>query len=345
MTRCSSLPLAVRCPASLAAEIAIDPYSDDAERGTNIHRAIALAARGKQIPPLEDDEEVLVSAALMMLEDTDFKGTRYIEQSFQAGELSGTIDLLEIDYDRALVQDWKSGWGDKEYEAQMMGYAWLVFQKYPDLEEVMIRVVRLQLQKMDVKVVSRAYAESWYEELVRNTLHNTKTFSPGGHCDKCPRQAECPALAAQNRQMALMLFEGEQALTRKTVPELWYRVAAAQKVLDYFHAWTRNQVSAHGPIDMGNGKQLALITTHRTKIDASKTWPFMEEALTPNEVAACVTIKKTDLEEALKAHAPKGKKGETVKAFFEKLAAAGATAKEPFQMLREVNANTGANNE
>lgn len=153
----SSLERRALCPGSLAQELALgmeEETTDEAESGTQCHKAMEAFITGADIPPLTNEENAKFQKAVDSLESilqgdvidpvtmtTRSGGKVHVEIHFAnlpywRGE-TGTADLV-IDYlDHILLIDWKFGGGfvpAPKWNRQFKGYAlgiWDLFGRKP----------------------------------------------------------------------------------------------------------------------------------------------------------------------------------------------------------------------
>lgn len=241
----SSLSRRAICPGSLAqeAEVADDKqaFDEDADSGSNCHKAMEHAILSKEKVDLTDDEYAKCKFAWKALEFVlqgdeiieDGKRTRsggivYVEHRFERLPYSyanndeiGTIDL-GIDYqDHFLLMDWKFGGSfvpAPRWNWQFKGYAlgvWGMVGRKP------IHVACVQPEAMgDYRIVPDIYEPHQYSEFMRDITgiierchRSPDALVVGKGCQFCKaaRRATCPRL-----QEAMGLFAG--------LPQDWARV-------------------------------------------------------------------------------------------------------------------------
>jgi hypothetical protein len=349
MIRASSVTLACKCNASTAAgdEVRVDLHDPTADTGTEVHRAIALRLQGKPVEPFAGinagENEDMVELALAWFQTGILAGphkplTIETEVSIRATSVSGTLDVLVLhSLKRAAVIDWKTTYRDDDHTPQVMAYAWLAFQRQPELEVVDVWVAYLRREGADHKMVTREYAESWMNEFERNTLEHPDVFTPGEHCGRCPRQLGCPALVAMNRQTAITLLDtaGQQIVSREGLAALKPRVAMIEAAIKAYKDILRAEVLTNGPIPTTEGKQLAKLTKHIDHIHPFRGWAILQAEFSDEEIARFLVVKKTEMLTVIGDRTAKGKAKEQER-IMESLRAAGAVSVDKQVEVREV---------
>ena len=149
------------CPGSLNAERGLpDTTSDEAESGTRIHAILETIARSEYQGgplPVDCDEDELDKAWMLWhrgqaamrtwLGDAECDSV-HIEERLWIGDddFSGKADLIFVAGNRALILDYKSGWGDherNEASPQLRALTVLVLFKQPNVFDVQAEIVQL----------------------------------------------------------------------------------------------------------------------------------------------------------------------------------------------------------
>jgi hypothetical protein len=114
----------------------------------------------------------------------------------------GGIDLLSVQGDNAVVDDYKTGWANQTREYEAIHYAVLVFAHFPDLYEVTVNWDYTRAGAVKPMVFSRLDLD-WMQNRVRNAhakvsdivLKGDDSVNPtAGLCGFCP--LACPVKAA-----------------------------------------------------------------------------------------------------------------------------------------------------
>jgi hypothetical protein len=129
------------------------------------------------------------------------------------------------------------------------------------------------------------------------------------------------------------------ALNRKElgprVVDLYRKTKVILAAVGQFHDWLRVEVEANGPVESGDGTALSLVESVRDVIDPLAGWTILAERLSPVELAACLTVGKTRLLEAIGEKAPPHGKGKARMELMAALEAAGAINHKTIKSMRE----------
>ena len=152
------------------------------------------------------------------------------------------------------------------------------------------------------------------------------TASPGPHCRYCRRLHECHARDAYLRAGARALAELQDDLpTPEALAALWDQSRALKVALDRYEAAVDAAIEVGGGLDLPDGRRIEHVTVNRDKIDARKAWPILESAgLGGDEINACLSVSKTELNKIIAARAPRGKKAAAKADLLTSLDVAGA---------------------
>jgi hypothetical protein len=256
--------------------------------------------------------------------------------------LTGHIDAASLITDRpeANILDWKSGRVDSSYFDQVAGYAYLMMVEHPHLEKVSATVVWLRERAFQTYSFDKARLTEWITGVHQRILRWDGTYHVGEQCRYCPRSAACPA----RRQMVVRTvadldrggFVPGAIIPAAAVVDLYHRVKVVAKAAEDFIDWLRMQIATQGPQAGAEGTTLILGERTKRKIKPLEAWPVLDARMTRQELAACIKISKTAVEETVANKAAKGMKGKDKKAVLAELEAAGAIeiVLEPY--LREV---------
>ncbi len=223
-TRCSDNPITMKCGESQEVP---DPYIDDDNEikrmGSAAHGALErIVKEGLKEPPelspylhrwglpttMADELRFLSWSGLKIWDDLH-GSLRLLESeaelSFQYGDvlLTGHPDILaEADGDCLVVIDFKSGYVDRDYNDQLMGYVRLAWSLYPSYKRAKIITVWLRDGESFKDDVSKADIEAWTERFIER-ITGPRRYVPGPHCVLCKRKYEpCPAMVQKMRATA-----------------------------------------------------------------------------------------------------------------------------------------------
>jgi hypothetical protein len=358
--RCSKLPLAFACPGSIRpaeGEILIEHANEYAALGSAVHEVLAgmvLASNG-------DGPDVRATAMkygvdsdeLARLVGYGLHAWRALAQYYPEPEtevdmeypgetflLSGHLDLASAGEDWVNFLDWKSGYKQPDYFHQLMGYARLVTAFFHNVKTVRATVVWLRDWTQETLSVTVADVAKWEADLIASVVNWDGVYSAGAHCQYCPRFAACPARQALVRSALVEIGEEGPAVLPSAMPAIvrMYRegkLSVVKGLLEQIDNIIRNYIQAVGPIDLGNGRELALAPEPRDTIDPIKAWPVMSEHLTNEQLAPAIKIGKTALLDAVADLAGKGQKGKAKAALMEELKVAGAVNSQTIYKMRE----------
>lgn len=352
----------------------IDPFNDAANLGTGAHAAIEEFIRTGEDPDLTkirrlcdidddnaDDLEMLFSKAKAlwlnhikaMMPDPMLEVPLSVRWS--DGEtlyvLTGHIDICSLPApNHAVLVDWKSGYVKRDYGAQTTGYAYLASKRML-VQKVTTITVFLRDGTYSCDTFTDDELASWFNRVVVDQISkNIGRYSPGEHCEHCPAFAGCAGRGAMVRQavddlvagsgkrLAEILDDPEQrAALGPELSAVWDRRGMVKSAIDALEKAVRSSVERHGPIPFGDGRSLAITESERKSIDAQKGWPLLTEAI-PDEskLAACLKVVKGEVEECVKADAPRGQKKGVVADLMASLETAGAMTTTITKTLRVV---------
>ena len=261
--------------------------------------------------------------------------------------LTGHIDLGSPGEDWVNFLDWKSGYKQPDYFHQMMGYARLVTAFFPNVKTVRATVVWLRDWTQDTLLVTASDVAKWEEGLIARVVNWDGTYSAGAHCQYCPRFASCPARQALVRSALVDIQATEElfpardgSIAPNAMPAIvsMYRegkLSIVKGLLDQIDNIIRDYIQAVGPIDLGNGRELALVGENRDEILPLQAWPILSEHLTNEQLAPAIKIGKTALLDAVADLAGKGQKARAKAQLMEELKAAGAVNSKTIYKRRE----------
>lgn len=366
--RCSSLPEAFKCPGSLRLPVLqIDPHNDASAVGTAVHalmRDVVEAPAGQLIAAKDlpiaavcaehgvEQREVwplMMSGIATWLEirasfpraETEVECTWKCESS--GVTLTGHIDAITVDFDRINLLDWKSGRVDRDYSQQVRGYMALALLNNPSVQLAVATVAWLRDQEVETYSMDRTAMTAWVAQLDREVVAWDGVFHPGRHCGFCRRSHTCPALAAHvRRDLAVMetdatLAGAVEQDVRELAPtkllEMWDRWKTVKAFGESFEKAVRRALEA-GPI-IADGRTLELVEQQRREVDVLRAWPAIEKRLDDAEVAACLSVSISELENQVGKKAGRGKGAEAKRELAAELEEAGAITTKTMKLVKE----------
>src|SRR5574337_1372338 len=323
--RCSSLPLAFQCPGSVRSEpgeILIETANEGAPLGSAVHEVMAAlvlshncdgpdvrAVAMKHGVDAEDLARLVAyglhawkALAQYYPDPSTEQELSYVTPAFT---LTGHMDLHATGEKWANFLDWKSGSKQPDYFHQLMGYACLLFVAYPEITTVRATVVWLRDWNQETLLVTREDVGQWEDSLNERVIHWTGTYTAGAHCQFCPRFAACPARQALVRSALEEIQPGlcnpsptdaHPILDPMPIIARLYRegkLSVVKNLLKQIDDMIHQHIEATGPIDLGNGRELALVPEPRDTIEPLKAWPIMSGYLSNEELAPCLEVGKT----------------------------------------------------
>lgn len=359
--RCSSLPLAFRCPASVRrGDLVLNETNDASAAGTATHDVLrGLPDRGfiswDAIPEIAARhgaaaDEVRVLSALGAKLWPQIAGSfpnAVAEVGLQSEiapgvTLMGHADLFTVTADVARGLDWKSGRKDSDYSHQMRGYCTLIALDNPDVQEVSFTLGWIRDQEIETYRMTRAEVFAWLRELVETVVNWDGVYRPGDHCAHCPREHECAArnalvrrdVAAFTDKALVYRAEAELAtMTAAEIIELEEKAANVERYAGRVRDAVKLHVLKNGDIE-ANGKRLTIETEERRQLDPILAWPVLESAgFVDDDFASCMDLRISKVEKRVAEKAGKGRGASAVRDLKEKLSAAKAVEVKEVQKL------------
>lgn len=363
--RCSLLPIAMKCSQSVhpnEGEILINHESEVAVLGTVVHEVMAAIVTGD----LEEVPDVQPYAAKYYYPDVDevlrlceyglraWRELRVYGDVWQAevdlkhdggshwSGLTGHVDAISVNPEESKITiiDWKSGWLESDYRAQMLGYAHLAdawvgeaVRKTPTVT-VFVPFLRHRVyHTFTFKRADFSEFDQWLQRVL--DMKDTEPYRTGKHCTYCPRASSCPARVQLVRRTIEELTN--EVYTRFSGPQLidlWRRKKAVEQSLREFDERIRELVETQGAI-VGVDTQLSYREEEWDVFDVIQCWPYFTLVLSDEEIAGAMKVRKAELKKAAEAHAPLRGKGKFWKEFMDALRESGAVTKEVHKKLCE----------
>lgn len=347
--RCSSLPLFMKCAASLRGDVNVSEWFPETVLGTAAHDAAARMVMGipvdlEAIATLHGVDQgelgglfVAASRAWRGFRPEEGQATSHAEvpMSMLVGDVmvTGQADVV-INYgpgDVIRVIDWKSGRRDADHREQIMGYCALALEAYPQADGAMGTIAWLRTGEPEAYSMNRRDLVAWKERLAVQV--KDESFKVGTHCQYCPRKHTCPGREDMQRGALAVITGTRAALLREMPPARQLEIYRQAKQITNIAYDVINEVKAivteGGPIE-GTDSTLALVEESRRSIDAMKAWPIMQRYLSDAEIAEAITIQVTSL-----TGAAGGQSSRTRRQMFEELELAGAITTTPTKKLTE----------
>jgi hypothetical protein len=205
------------CPGSLGYP-AEDRTSQYAEEGTRAHE---LANRGltadNDLWTADASDEMIEAVRVFIdhcrgLGPVDIDKSELFLESKMLADFGGTLDHLAIHDDtaHAWISDFKYGAGvpvAAEKNPQLLCYAVLVLENYPDVETFTLTIVqpRTAGEAVDSWTCDRKTVSAFRQKIIDTS--NKTDLCPGDHCRWCPALTVCDALAAKTLEVAKLEFD------------------------------------------------------------------------------------------------------------------------------------------
>lgn len=239
--------------------------------------------------------------------------------------LTGAIDALFIEgVERAIVIDWKDMWslpGETDVSFggyfQQRFYAWLVFQTYPSVQEVVLREFYVRFSKTreatvwrhdeeeihdELAALAERFDRAWDEQLGLEDDEEKWAFvpTPGKHCSYCIRPAACPIPVFGRGEGRITDAPRAEAVARQLI--------VAEEVVKRSRADLRAYAATHGPIPVKDAKgQRALGYVEETRVERpsmDQIEQLERELGRPPSTAEIKKLYKTRVGTKFKAHNP-----------------------------------------
>jgi hypothetical protein len=327
--------------ASLAALVGVAPPTEIADMDRTLGRMIRVFH--EHIEPL----------------GKGWKAENSAETIFHKFVLKGHIDASAAAVDSEgwrVIVDWKTGWGEGDYSAQMAGYASVELSEYDwqsedddECQGVRAIVVHIATGAYQVYEFTRQDIldwQHWLRSLVESQGGIEYRF--GAHCKYCPVRYTC-----EGRAKALASAIGDVGVSdilstvlsspfgrdlpesRDAMQQAWVGMAELARAIEEFKDRVRDSARDFGPIPLSDGTEIAIDQSPRRLIGDTKTaWSIVEAEIGREALMAIATIPKTKLEDAVKAAAPRGQKAQRLSYVLETLEAKGAMTLTQVETLR-----------
>lgn len=357
MIRCSSLPRAHACPSSLVEDDYIyDSRSPYARRGSAVHDALAAGVMG-----LEPDLYAIATAWRMDLDELErlyhigMRAWAALKHLFPHGKAevrltgefaSGTADVVDASGDVWRILDWKSGYVERDYSEQLLGYAHALACTMNDVPPggIQCLTVYLELGTWEAFDVDGPMLQAFSERTEQLSRDAGRIYSPGEHCQYCPRQLRCQARADYLRAScnALVEYVGEMEarelaeVAGAKLAEAYPKIQQLERVVETYREAVRMALEFNGGrAPVGDGRTLMLLEQERQKVNVkSELWDVLaRNGFTRDDRDACVSISKEALQKVVGNKAPPRQKGKYAAALVKELDQAGCITRKTFKKL------------
>ena len=352
--RCSSLPLAFRCPGSTRrGAVPVNEANAAADTGTASHEGHATMVRTGQVdwdavPALArkhgvDEQELRVLLALGMklwesVRESFPNARAEVPLKHEVGRilLTGHPDVMAASGNTLRILDWKDGRLDSDYREQLLGYCGLGMLVTGAMSAESgigwVRDCEFESHTMD-----RAGLYVWMQRIEDEIVQWDGTYRPGTHCHYCPRSHECPAANALARRDFAIVADRElpgriedaetlrEMIQREPakVVELLERADLAAKVAERVRAAIKEEVTRNGDI-VGGGKRLTLQRKERRHLNVLSAFPILQAKLEDPEMAEVIDISLPKAEKIVGEKAGKGNGARAKRELEAELTQAGA---------------------
>lgn len=362
--RCSSLPLFMKCAGSVRGDLKINEWNESSDLGTAVHDALARHIKGipVDLPSVAslhgvDESELSILyyqglkawSVVHPIGQCETESERSLSARVSPGiELTGTADVISRSWARndvwtdgdpgpmaVSITDWKSGRRDADYREQIMGYAALALMTYPQAAYAFGRIVWLRTDETEVYSLTQEGLVTWRERLIDKAAETE--YRPGPHCQHCPRQHYCPAKQEMQRGAVELLGTGRFDLTQLGSIErldLYHKAKSVASLAAMVIDELRAHVRSFGPIE-ADGTKLQIVQETRRALRPAKAWPVLQQFLTDDQLAECVTVSMTKVEDAAAKGQPRGEGAGRKRAMLAELNKAEAIGSTTIEKLTE----------
>jgi hypothetical protein len=315
--RASSLARIEACPASIELSKIAPPDTGSAiaERGDRIHAAIAAHMTGAEIPALEEGEDDVVQIILARInrmyeaKPDEVLVEQKMELQGPGFLLTGTVDLVMIFGDHAVVMDHKTGFtpvAPAGENIQLLAYTLMLASKRRDLKrfDIVINQPMLTGGGTGAMIEIKDLRDVWQrlDRLAKSVTPDAAPTPSESACQYCPALSICPAHKANLATVSkLDVVHSWGSLTVADKTALWKQLRMAKAVIGKYETLFREELEANpdafpGEIRLTAGKTMTKITK-----PAGLFIALQAVGLTGNQFSECVEVKKTELEKVVKA--------------------------------------------
>jgi len=334
----SAVPRIMKCGASsIEPDVKKSLIKDYTELGTAIHeimerhinnREVDLKNTAKKFSCDETELKILYFQGKKIWEQMgEYFPTPWTELKSKSDLISAYIDVISFEGQYISIADWKSGWMEGDYWPQLYANALLaggIFQEEtgkiePD-QKFYLCVFWLRTAEIDPIWITWRELLEWKAQLEKQ-ISRKDQYTMGPHCDYCPRITDCPAITKSIDVYNPALpgdHKGGTALTTENIIKYRPIVAALKNAIEQFDFAQRAFIRSRGPIDLGDGKELAWKPYDRKTIHLAKGWDEIKAQIggDAEKLISICKISNKELENLITENAERGKKKEAKEKFW-----------------------------
>ncbi|MEW6534798.1 MAG: DUF2800 domain-containing protein [Candidatus Auribacterota bacterium] len=322
--RASMTPIIAKCRASYPLLRDLFWGGEEANAGKAFHKVMELHLMKQPIDwdyistyygLAEEDTEDIRIAYFWTLKNVSFEfpitAQMFIEEQLYSDflPLSGRPDVFWYEPPYIHFVDWKSGYKDVEspmYNLQMKAYAFMLWERYPDVEGISCSIVQPRLQQVKTGSWERGeikgFAEA-FQQIIDECLDvENAEFTTGAHCSDCYACMMCPAFAGEIQTFSQLLggIDGEdddlETALRKTLPV----AKAAKTVANKIESVAKTFVDQFGPLRLNETKVYAKREKDQEKVNPEKALGKLGEIF-GRDVMQCISISKKSISDLAKS--------------------------------------------
>lgn len=256
--------------------------------------------------------------------------------------LQGTPDLFLENVTFGSLIDWKNGRSDiasPKDNLQMIAYAVMLFEKYPNIETIDMAIMQTRLRQYKEHTITCEEAMK-YREIIKEIITESEKENPqfviGSWCGgDCFNSLSCPAFAGQYLDLANTIVpKGSCTLTNEDLKEMLTVLLPIAKravsVADGIIKLAKAYVDRNGSLNLGGGTMYTKVEEEKNKIDVAKALPVLKSFFQGEETEV-ITLSMSKITE----FARKKERG-LAKQISAKMEEVGALYKEPATVYRMI---------
>jgi len=195
------------------------------------------------------------------------------------------------------IIDWKTGQGVTDPWQQVRTYAAALAKDEKYSGKVVCYVAYIDLGHYDTRTYEPddlAKVEGEIREILASDKYNPQPDV----CRYCPRKAECPALELERKEATSAFLEERQPgeLQQDQALRLYTQGKVLRSALDAWDTCFKEWLGSHGPLDLGNGKEVISQEQHRETITGVSLGYLKAEGLPEDKLLDAMTISKAAIE-------------------------------------------------
>lgn len=354
--RASATPLAILCPGSLRTEsdaVRMNVGGGPASLGTAGHLCAEDlvrdgSVRWDELPAvaarygLKEGELRAVSGLATklwrselptggLLSDTfpNAMTEQVLRHSSDVLTITGTADVVSISGSVARIADFKFGYRDHNYSAQLKTYAALLLLDNPELTQATSTILWVRDQQIENYTMGQQQAREWFETLTRRVANWDGVYRVGAHCEHCQRRHCCPAgiELARRDVRAFIDDSAEDRLAQMQPDDIIATLELARRVGRYAEACAeaiKAHVTSSGDV-AGSERVATIVRESRRALAPLAAFPVLQDSgFTDEDMAAIMTLSLGRAEGIVAARAPKRERAAAKRQLAAQLDAAGA---------------------